>query len=168
MSVNIPGCFSLLSVLDFPHFTHINRKLPAQPLQLCRIGDQPTDTADVGFLYVDSLRAQTVDDHKIIREHVRALIIFGRDVLGDGIGQRNGVGAPKRELKDIAGEKRGLAHALVRISLTDRADIKETRTRPSSGRRGVRIADRRREEGPSQGLFLLTAAVLNPGNRRAA
>lgn len=53
------------------------------------------------FLDIYSLGPQTINDHQIIREHIRALVIFGGDILGNGVGQRDSVGAPERELEDI-------------------------------------------------------------------
>jgi hypothetical protein len=38
------------------------------------------------FLDINSFAAQTIDNHQIVRKHIRALVIFGRDILGDGIG----------------------------------------------------------------------------------
>jgi hypothetical protein len=38
------------------------------------------------FLNINCLGTQTINNHQIIREHIRALVIFGRDILGDGIG----------------------------------------------------------------------------------
>jgi hypothetical protein len=43
------------------------------------------------FLNVDSFRPYTINDHQILREHIRALIIFGRYVLRDGVGEGDGV-----------------------------------------------------------------------------
>lgn len=54
------------------------------------------------FLDIYSLGPQTINDHQIIGEHIRALVIFRGDILGNGIGQRDSVGAPERELEDIA------------------------------------------------------------------
>jgi hypothetical protein len=56
------------------------------------------------LLDIDRLISQTVDDQEIICEHIRSLVIFGRDVLSDRIGQGDGVGVPKWNLKDIAKE----------------------------------------------------------------
>jgi len=74
------------------------------------------------------------------------------------------VRAPKRELQDITGKKRGLAMPM--LHLTDRIDIKE---HVRGHLPGVGEWDRGQEtRRASPGLFLLTAAVLNPGNRRPA
>jgi hypothetical protein len=56
----------------------------------------------VRLLHINSLCSETVDDHQIVREHIRALVIFGGDVLRDRIGQRHRMGASERELQDIA------------------------------------------------------------------
>lgn len=57
------------------------------------------------FLNIDSFIPQAIDDHKIVCEHVRVLVIFGRDVLGEGIGQGQSVGATKWNLEDVSGMK---------------------------------------------------------------
>jgi hypothetical protein len=62
----------------------------------------------MGLLDIDRLISQTVDDQEIIREHIRSLVIFGRNVLCDRIGQGDGMGAPKWNLEDIA--KQGLVN----------------------------------------------------------
>jgi hypothetical protein len=38
------------------------------------------------FLDINCLATQTIDNHQIVREHIRALVIFGRDILRDRIG----------------------------------------------------------------------------------
>jgi hypothetical protein len=55
------------------------------------------------LLDIDSCIPQAIDDHKIVGEHVRMLVIFGGDILRDGIGQGQCLGAAKRHLEDVAG-----------------------------------------------------------------
>lgn len=77
------------------HPTHINRKFPTKPLQLRRVCNQSADTAHMGFLDVNRIRTQSVDDQEILREHVRVLIIFGGYVLAQGVGEGDGMGPSK-------------------------------------------------------------------------
>jgi hypothetical protein len=84
--------------------SHINWEFAAEPFQLGGVGNQSTDAADMGFLDVDGFGSQTIQESEIICEHIRTLVIFGRDILGDGFGERHGVCAPKRQLEDIAGK----------------------------------------------------------------
>lgn len=60
----------------------------------------------MGFLRMNGFTSQTINDHKIVCEHIGMLIIFGGDVLGDGIGQGNRLRSTKGDLKDIAGVNR--------------------------------------------------------------
>jgi hypothetical protein len=71
----------------------------------------------MGLQDIDSLISQTVDDQEIICKHIRSLVIFGRNVLSDRIGQGNGMGAPKWNLKDIASKPLVNAHSK-RVSST--------------------------------------------------
>lgn len=45
---------------------------------------------------------QSINDHEIICEHIRVLIIFGGDILSDGITEGNGVRAAEWDLKDVS------------------------------------------------------------------
>lgn len=77
---------------------HIDRKLSSQPFQLRRIRDQSTDAADMWFGDMSCFGSKSVDDHQVIREHIRALVIFRRNVLRDRIRQRHRVRAAERKL----------------------------------------------------------------------
>lgn len=66
--------------------TYVNRKLPAEPLQLCRVCDKSAGTADMRLLHIDGLGSEPIQDHQIIRKHIRTLIIFGGNILGNGVG----------------------------------------------------------------------------------
>lgn len=62
------------------------------------------------FLYVDSILSETIDDLKVLLEHVWMLVIFAGDVLLDGIGKINAVGFAKGQREDV-GAKRVLVFA---------------------------------------------------------
>lgn len=66
---------------------HIDRELAPKPLKLGRVRDQPTDPANMWFLDIDGLGPKSVDDHQVLSKHIRALVIFGGDVLRDRIRQ---------------------------------------------------------------------------------
>lgn len=55
------------------------------------------------FLNIYRVLAQSVDELEILREHIRVLVIFARDVLLDGGGQAESMSFPKRQEKNIAG-----------------------------------------------------------------
>jgi hypothetical protein len=56
----------------------------------------------VGFLHIDCFRAEAIKDHKVICEHIWALVIFGGDILCNGFRQRHRMGASKGQLQDVA------------------------------------------------------------------
>ena len=61
------------------------------------------------LLCVDGRGAQLLDGLQVLSEHVRMLVILGRDVLLDGIGEGDRMRAAKREEEDVSGiEKLGI------------------------------------------------------------
>jgi hypothetical protein len=61
-----------------------------------------TSWAAVWLLRVGRLRAQLLDGLEIVGEHVWMLVIFGRDVLLDGLGEVDRVRPAKRQKEDVA------------------------------------------------------------------
>lgn len=66
----------------------------------------------MGLLDIDGLCAQAIQDHQVIGEHIRSLVIFGRDILCDGIGEGYGMGAPKWQLQNIPVGKEWISEGL--------------------------------------------------------
>ena len=77
---------------------HIDREFSSQPFQLRRVRDEATDTAHMRLLDIYSLGSETINNKQIVCEHIWALVIFVGDVLGDGIGERDRMGATERKL----------------------------------------------------------------------
>lgn len=78
--------------------TYIDREFSADPNQLGRVRLQLANAALVRLDGMDGTGAKDVDGIQVGGEHVRVLVIFARDVLLNGVGERDRVGAAEGQV----------------------------------------------------------------------
>jgi len=83
--------------------TYIHREFTTHPNQLRRISLDLADPTDMRFQRIHRSMSKTVDSFQIMSEHVRMLVIFGRDVPLDRVAKGNIVRSPERQCQDVAG-----------------------------------------------------------------
>lgn len=84
--------------------TYIDGEFSADPHQLGSVRLQLAYAAVVRLDGMDGTGAQRIDGFQVAGEHVRVLVIFAGDVLLDGIGERDGVGAAEGQVEDVAAQ----------------------------------------------------------------
>ncbi len=82
--------------------TYIYRKFTAYPDQLCRVDLKLSDAAGMSFQRVRSGLSKLVNRLQVSRKHMRMLVIFGRDILLDGLGKCDIVSPAKRQDEHVA------------------------------------------------------------------